>query len=153
SASPKDLETMFQMIYMRFVEPRADPGAVAAQAAQLRAVMANMSNSPGFVFAQTLAGIMGNNHPRRRVDAVDTIDQWNLYKSFAFYKSRFADASAFTFVFVGNFDADTMRPLVERYLGSLPSIHRTETWKDVGARFPTGVIAKQIEKGLEPKSQ
>jgi zinc protease len=153
SASPKDLETMFQLIYMRFVEPRADPGAVAAQAAQLRAVMANMSNSPGFAFARTLAGIMGNNHPRRRVDTVETIDQWNLDKSFAFYKGRFADASAFTFVFVGTFDAETIRPLVERYLASLPSTRRTETWKDVGARFPTGVIARQVEKGLEPKSQ
>jgi zinc protease len=153
SASPKDLETMFQLIYMRFAEPRADPGAVAAQAAQLRAVMANMSNNPGFVFAQTVAGIMGNNHPRRRVDAVDTIDRWNLDTSFAFYKARFADASAFTFVFVGTFDPDTIRPLVERYLGSLPSFHRTETWKDVGARYPSGVITKQVEKGLEPKSQ
>jgi zinc protease len=153
SASPRDLETMFQLIYMRFVEPRADPGAVAAQAAQLRAVMANMSNSPGFVFAQTLAGIMGNSHPRRRVDTVEAIDQWNLDKSYAFYKDRFADASAFTFVFVGTFDPDTIRPFVERYLASLPSIRRTETWKDVGARYPTGVITKQVEKGLEPKSQ
>ena len=153
SASPKDLETMFQLIYMRFMEPRADPGAVAAQAAQLRAVMANMTNTPGFVFAQALAGIMGNNHPRRRIDTVETIDQWNLDKSFTFYKDRFADASGFTFVFAGTFDADTIRPLVERYLGSLPSTRRTETWKDVGARFPTGVITKQVEKGLEPKSQ
>ena len=153
SASPKDLETMFQLIYMRFAEPRADPGAVTAQAAQLRAVMANMSNTPGFVFAQTLAGILGNNHPRRHVDTVETIGQWDLSKSFAFYKDRFADASAFTFVFVGTFDPDTIRPLVERYLGSLPSIRRTETWKDVGARYPTGVITKQVEKGLEPKSQ
>jgi len=153
SASPRDLETMFQLIYMRFMEPRADPGAVAAQAAQLRAVMANMTNTPGFVFAQALAGIMGNNHPRRRIDTVETIDQWNLDKSFTFYKDRFADASGFTFVFAGTFDADTIRPLVERYLGSLPSTRRTETWKDVGARFPTGVITKQVEKGLEPKSQ
>ena len=153
SASPRDLETMFQLIYMRFAEPRADPGAVAAQAGQLRAIMANMSNNPGFVFAQTVAGILGNNHPRRHVDTVETISQWNLDKSFAFYKDRFADASAFTFVFVGTFDPDTIRPLAERYLGSLPSFRRTETWKDVGARYPTGVITKQVEKGLEPKSQ
>jgi zinc protease len=153
SASPKDLETMFQLIYMRFVEPRADPGAASAQAAQLRAVMANMSNTPGFVFAQTLAQIMGNNHPRRRIDTVETIDHWNLDKSFAFYKDRFADASEFTFVFVGTFETQTIRPLVERYLGSLPSLHRTEHWKDIGARYPTGVITKQVDKGLEPKSQ
>src|SRR5205814_4574536 len=60
--------------------------------------------------------------------------------------------SDFTFVFVGSFDVAAIQPLVERYLGSLPSIHRTETWKDVGARPPSGVIEKQVEKGIDPKS-
>ena len=82
-----------------------------------------------------------------------TVDEWNLDKSLAFYKDRFADASDFTFVFVGSFDLPTMKPLVERYLGGLPSIRRKETWKDVGARPPTGVIEKTVEKGIEPKSQ
>ena len=46
-----------------------------------------------------------------------------------------------------------MRPLVERYLGSLPSLRRHETWKDVGAKTATGVIEKRVEKGIAPKSQ
>jgi zinc protease len=76
----------------------------------------------------------------------------NLEKSMAFYRDRFADASDFTFVFVGNFDLATMKPLVEKYLGSLPSIRRKESWKDVGARAPNEVIVKKVEKGFEPKS-
>jgi len=70
----------------------------------------------------------------------------------AIYKDRFADASDFTFVFVGSFDLATIKPLVERYLGSLPSIRRKESWKDVGARTPTSVVEKRVEKGIEPKS-
>lgn len=70
----------------------------------------------------------------------------------AFYKDRFADAGDFTFVFVGSFDPATIRPLVEKYLGSLPSIHRKESWKDVGARTPPDVVVKRVEKGVEPKS-
>jgi zinc protease len=54
---------------------------------------------------------------------------------------------------VGNFDVATMKPFVERYLASLPSLHRNETWKDVGVKLPTGVIEKRVEKGIEPKSQ
>jgi zinc protease len=46
-----------------------------------------------------------------------------------------------------------MKPLVERYLGGLPSIGRKETWKDVGARLPSGDIEKTVEKGIEPRSQ
>ena len=97
--------------------------------------------------------ILGQNHPRRRMTTPATVDQWNLDKSLAFYKDRFADASDFTFVFVGSFDVATLKPLVERYLGGLPSLSRKETWKDVGARPPVGVIEKTVEKGIEPKSQ
>ena len=83
----------------------------------------------------------------------ETVDQMNLDKSLAFYKDRFSDASDFTFVFVGSFDPDTLKPLVERYLGALPATHRKETWKDVGIKKPTGVIEKRVDKGLEPKSR
>jgi zinc protease len=83
----------------------------------------------------------------------EMVDQMNLDKSLAFYKDRFSDASDFTFVFIGSFDLDTMKPLVTQYLAALPATHRKETWKDVGIKRPTGVIEKRVEKGLEPKSR
>jgi zinc protease len=153
SASPKDLETLFQLIYLRFTQPRADPGIFSVQTSQLKTLMANQANTPAFAFSEAMSAIIGQNHPRRRLPTPATIDEWNLEKSMAFYKDRFADASDFTFVFVGNLDLTAMKPLVERYLGSLPSLHRKETWKDVGARLPTGVITKSVQKGIEPKSQ
>jgi zinc protease len=76
----------------------------------------------------------------------------NLDKSLAFYKDRFADASDFTFVFVGSFDLAAMKPLVERYLGSLPALHRNESAKDVGMHPPAGIVEKVVRKGVEPKS-
>jgi zinc protease len=153
NASPKDLETLFQLIYMRFTQPRADPVIFSLQTSQLKTLMANQANTPAYAFTEALAAILGQNHPRRRLPTSAMVDEWNLEKSMAFYKDRFADASNFTFVFVGNIDLPTMKPLVERYLGSLPSLHRTETWRDIGARTPTGVISKKVEKGIEPKSQ
>jgi zinc protease len=77
----------------------------------------------------------------------------SLERSIAFYKSRFADASDFTFVFVGSFQVDAIKPLVERYLASLPSLHRTEAAIDRGIRPPAGVVEQQVIKGLEPRSQ
>src|SRR6185369_2259713 len=82
-----------------------------------------------------------------------TVDQWNLGKSLAFYKARFADASNFTFVFVGSFKPDAIKPLVETYLASLPATRARETFRDLGIVAPTGVIEKTIEKGIAPKSQ
>ena len=77
----------------------------------------------------------------------------NLDKSLAFYKDRFADASDFIFVFVGSFDLPTMRPLVEKYLGSLPSLRRNEMVKDVGMRPPPGVVEREVKSGIAPRSQ
>ena len=153
ASSRKDLETMFQLIYLRFTQPRADTNAVAAQATQARTFLANQSVVPEFAFFDALNTARFQNHPRRRIPTVETVDQWNLDKSMAFYKDRFADASDFTFFFVGSFDETTIKPLVERYLGALPSLKRKETWKDIGVKKPAGIVEKRVEKGFEPKSQ
>jgi zinc protease len=151
--SRKDLETIFQLIYLRFTQPRRDETAFAAQAAQMKSLLANQSASPEYALASTLSAAMYQNHLRRRPQTPEAVDEWNLDKSLAFYKDRFADASDFTFVFVGSFDLATMKPLVERYLGALPSIRRKETWKDIGVRPQAGIIQRKVEKGIEPKSQ
>lgn len=152
SSSRADLETMFQLIYLRFTQPRADANAFAVQTSQMKTLLANQSVIPEFAFYSTLRNTLYQNHPRRQIATAATIDQWNLDKSLAFYKDRFADASDFTFYFVGSFDEAMIKPLVERYLGALPSLKRKETWKDVGVKTPTGVVEKRVEKGIEPKS-
>jgi zinc protease len=151
-SSRKDLETMFQLIYMRFTQPRADAQAFAVQTTQMKTLLANQNVVPEFAFYSELRKALYGAHPRRQRPTVETIDKWNLDKSLAFYKDRFADASDFTFYFVGSFDEATMKPLIERYLASLPSLKRKETWKDVGVKSPSGVVTKRVEKGIEPKS-
>jgi zinc protease len=152
NSSKKDLETMFQLIYLRFTQPRADANAFSVEASQMRTVLANQTAVPEYQFSKTLMAARYQNHLRRQLLSPEMIDQWNLDKSMAFYKDRFADASDFTFYFVGSFDVPTIKPLIEKYLGSLPSIHRKESWKDVGVREPNDVVVKRVEKGVEPKS-
>ena len=151
--SPKDIETLFQLIYMTFTQPRADAEAFAAFKAQTKAMLANQQANPSFAFADMMQKTLTQDHPRARMMTAELVDQLDLEKSLAFYKDRFADASDFTFVFVGTFDLATIKPLVEQYLGALPSTHRVETWKDVGIRPPKGVVQKTVMKGIEPKSQ
>jgi len=152
NSSKKDLETMFQLIYLRFTQPRADANAFNVQATQMKTMLANQSAVPEYNFSKALMAARYQNHLRRQLTSPEMIDSWNLDKSLAFYKDRFADASDFTFVFVGSIDLPTIQPLVEKYLGSLPSIHRKESWKDVGVRTPADVVVKKVEKGVEPKS-
>src|SRR5688572_12325490 len=149
----RDLETMFQLIYLTFTQPRADPEAFRAATGQLTAVLANRQAQPDTAFEDALNGAVTQNHLRARPLTADLIPQMNLDKSLAFYKDRFADASDFTFVFVGSFDTATIKPLVERYLGSLPALKRKEAGRDVGIRPPAGVVEKEVRRGTTPKSQ
>lgn len=153
-ASIKDLEAMFQLIHLRFTAPRADPVIFGVLTSQMKTMMANQRAQPEFVFSEVLQDTMFQGHVRRKVPTTEQLEAGlNLDKALAFYKDRFADAGDFTFVFVGTVNPDTLKPLVERYLGSLPSTGRKETWRDLGVRRPKGVVEKVVEKGIEPKSQ
>jgi zinc protease len=152
-STPQDLETFFQLLHLRFTQPRADPSAFSALSAQVRALVANRAANPDVVFRQEINAGLTRNSPRRAPDTEATVAQWDLTKSLAFYRARFADASRFTFVFVGSFTPDALRPFVETYLASLPATRAGETWRDEGIALPRGVVERSIEQGIAPKSQ
>jgi zinc protease len=152
-AARKDLETMFQLIHLTFTAPRADPVAFRVMTEQLKVTLANRQLEPDTVFDQALDAALSQNHLRAQPLTPASVDRMDLAKSVAFYKDRFADASDFVFVFVGSFDLQTMKPLVEKYLGSLPSLRRNEMVKDVGMRPPAGVVERQVRSGIAPRSQ
>src|SRR5262249_30343767 len=120
---------------------------------QVRAALANRQAQPEQAFNDALQAALTQDHVRAKPLSPDFLAQMDLQKSLAFYKDRFADASDFTFVFVGSFDLPTLQPLIERYAASLPSLHRQEHGKDVGIRPPAGVVEKLVVKGMEPKSE
>src|SRR5580765_8358697 len=133
--------------------PRADPTAFAAMKAAALAMLADQSASPDVLFNQTLVSALSGNDPRRQPETSASVAKWNLDTSLAFYKARFADASNFTFVFVGSFTLEAMRPLVETYIASLPATRAHETWRDQGVRPPAGVVQTTVRKGIAPKSE
>ena len=153
SSSKKDLETMFQLIHLRFTQPRPDPTAFSVMQGTMRSSLPQQRSNPAFLFSEALTSALRGDHPRTKQPTLETLEHMNLDASLAFYKDRFGDAGDFTFVFVGSFDPAEMKPLVERYLGSLPSSGRKESWKDTGIRYTKGVTEKRVDKGVEPQSR
>ena len=151
SAAPKDLETAFQLIYARATNPRKNTEIFNKNISDLRVITANKNSSPTSVFADTVQAVMSNYHKRGMPTTLADIDQINLDKAYAFYKDRFADASGQTFVFVGNFDVEKIKPFVTTYLASLPSLNKQENFVDNGVNPPRGKVAKTVKKGLEDK--
>ena len=154
SASPKDLETALQLVYLYFTAPRKDEGALGSFKALWEGIFANASSNPDMVFIDTVSTTMTQDHPRADgLPDPEEIEKVDLDAAFEFYRERFADAGDFTFYFAGAFELDEMRPLVEKYLGGLPSTGREESWRDVGIDPPSGVIEKVVRMGVEPQSR
>lgn len=153
SGSPKDVETMFQLIYSYFTQPRKDSTGFMAYKAQMKAMLENRNAAPTAALIDTLSLVMNNRHYAGRPMTLDLLNKLDLNKSYEFYKNRFADASDFTFVFTGSFTKESIQPLIEKYVASLPSISRKETWSSMGFTLAKGVIKKDVIKGLEPQSQ
>jgi zinc protease len=152
-ASPEDLRTMFELLYLSFTAPRKDEAAFGAWLQRTRAWIENRRARPETVFSDRLSEVLSQSHPRRRPISEELLDAVDLDRALAIHRERFADVSDFTFVLVGNFDPAAIEPLVTTYLGGLPAGGRSETWRDVGVRTPAGVHEFDVRAGLEPKSQ
>ncbi len=123
SCSPKDLETMLQLNYLYFTKIRRDEDAFNSVMSRIRNQIKPMRSVPNVIFTDTLSKIVSKNNPR--VIAVPTdaqIDQVNLDRLITIFRDRFADASDFTYLMVGNFKVDEVIPVLEKYIGGLPSI-------------------------------
>jgi zinc protease len=110
------------------------------------------ASSPEYVFSDSLRSTLTQHNPRTRVLTAAMLDSMNFQRSLEIYRDRFADAGDFTFYVTGSFDLDSIRPLVLRYLGGLPSHGRVETPRDTGSGPPRGIIRRVVHRGVEPKA-
>jgi zinc protease len=153
SCSPRDLETMLQLNYLYFTETRRDESAFDAYISRMRNMIKPLRANPRVIFSDTLTKIVSMNSPREiAIPTEAQINRVNLDRLLAIYKDRFADASDFTYFMVGNFKIQEVIPLLEKYIGGLPSTGRKETWKDVEPGFPKGLVTVDVPKNSEPQS-
>ncbi|MCW3088355.1 MAG: peptidase domain protein [Sediminibacterium sp.] len=152
SSSIKDFETALELLHGNFVAPRKDPAMFNVAQQQIRAQLQNKDKDPNAVFADSISYVMGNYHFRRKPFGMAELAKLNLDRAFAIYKESFANAGQFLFTFVGNFNTDSIKPLIEKYVASLPGSAQKESWRDVGIRYPSGQVNKTIFKGKENKA-
>ena len=151
SASPKDIETLFQLIYTYFTSPRIDSTGFLSLKLKMKSYLENQSNDPQSAFNDTLQVTLANHHFRSRPLTVKLLDEINPDKSLSIFKERFRDAGDFTFIFVGNIDTIVFKPLIETYLGGLPSFSSNEKPIDLKYKNVKGSIAKEVQKGIGAK--
>ncbi|ADR20560.1 zinc protease [Marivirga tractuosa] len=152
-ASPQDLEEMFQLTHLYFTAPRMDEEAFGSYVSKNKMLFGNLMSNPQFYYSDKLSMILSQDNPRGGgFPKAEDLDKIDFQRAYNIYKERFADASDFTFVFVGNFDVEGITPMLETYLGSLPTIERKDNWVDLGIRPPEGIVKEEIIKGTDQKS-
>jgi len=153
SASPKDLETMFQLTHLYFTSLNKDEKAFRSYTNKQKSFLGNLLASPNFFFQKEMGDFMNAKNPRysgfptpEKYDAAD----YNLaHKK---YVERFADAGDFNFYFVGNINERKLAEYAMKYIASLPGKNSKETYKVSSFRPLKGFHTKTVAKGKDPKS-
>ena len=151
-ASPKDLETLLQLTWLRLTAPRPDSLAYRALLQQFETVLKNKDANPMAVFLDTVTTTLANGSPRVMTITADRLREMNPDRLLAIYRERFADAGHMSFLFVGNVNATELKPLVEQWLAPLP-VGPSAAWKDNAPPRLTGRVEKVVRKGVAPQSR
>ncbi|MDR3227336.1 MAG: insulinase family protein [Prevotellaceae bacterium] len=131
--SPKDIETILQLIYLNFTHPRWNEDDFNVFVDNYKSQLKNMETEPSYIFSKERQKTMYNNNPRRQIISSEVIDNLKFERLPAIHKQFFDNAANFTFAFVGNIEPTVLKPLVEKYIGSIPAVSNKITkWKDDG---------------------
>ena len=151
-ASPKDIETLFQLVYCWFTSPQIDSAGYTSLMTKLKSYLQNKSNDPEAAFNDTMQVTLSNYHFRSRPFTLAMLGEIKPERALSIFKDRFKDAGDFTFIFTGNLDTAALKPMIETYLGGLPAAGRVEGPVDLKYKNVRGEISKEVRKGIEPKS-
>lgn len=153
SSGSADLETMLQLVYLRYTAPRKDEAIYSSFIGKQRDLARTALARPESVFRDTLQGTLYADNPRvARVPRPEDFSKIDLDRVLTIYRDHFASARDSTFFIVGSFDVASIKPLIATYLASLPTGPGPTMFKDLGVRPVTGVVKKAVYSGSEPKS-
>jgi zinc protease len=131
SCSPKDLETMLQLLHLYFTQPRFDQNDFDVTIDKYASALENAGNNPSYLLGKRLNNTLYGNNIRRQSISVERLVLANLEMAEAAYRKLYVNPVGFNYVFVGNIDLETAKPLIEKYIGSFPPVRiASPKWKD-----------------------
>jgi zinc protease len=151
-SNSNNIGAALELAYAYLTEPVKDKALFNQMISRTKISLASQENNPDRIFQDSIKAIMGNYNVRRMPLNVKKIDEINFERVYEIYKERFADNSGMTFTFVGNFKIDSIRPILEKYLGGLPAAGINGAFKDPHIGFPAPGINKVIKKGVGSKA-
>ena len=153
SSTVKDLETMFQLIYLGFTDIRKDEKGYNTFINMMETSLKNRDLLPETAFSDSLSATLGSHHWRSKPITAESLKQLDYDRVIQILKERTANAANYTFYFIGSFDEATIRPLIEQYIASLPAKKGVKTnWVNID-NYPEGEVINHFTRKMEePKA-
>jgi len=153
SSTVKDLETLFQLTYLKFTDIRKDEKAYATFTGLIETAIKNRDLLPETAFSDSLSMTLGNHNWRSKPFTMESIKQLSYDRIIQMAKERTANAADYTFYFIGSFDEAVIRPLIEQYIASLPSKKtKKSNWVNID-NYPEGETVNHFTRKMEePKA-
>ncbi|MDG4950828.1 insulinase family protein [Weeksellaceae bacterium KMM 9724] len=153
-STPKDIETLFELIYANFTGLNKDKEAYEGYVSKQSSFYNNLSSQPQFYFMLEHAKFRMQNNPRSG-NIIPLEEDWaktNYELAYQVFTDKLKNAGDFNFYFIGNVDEAKLKELSEKYLAVLPAKGKKEMYKDLGYRSVSGTHKKEYKKGTDPKS-
>ena len=148
--SPKDIETILQLMYLNFTAPRFDETDLQNLKNMYVPYFRNMEADPGYLMGKAFQETLYQNHVRRQATSAAQIESLSLETLASVHKQLFSYADDFRFVIAGNVDLNTLKPLVEKYIGSLPTSKKVEyAVVDDGVRYAEGGVTNDFRVSMQ----
>ncbi|MBR5892718.1 MAG: insulinase family protein [Bacteroidaceae bacterium] len=152
-STPKDIETAFQLIYLNYMAPRFDNDEFKLGITQLEAILPNLLPQPDFKFQEVLMNTLYANNPRRGVISMETLAAANIGTLESVYRRLFDGVNGATLYIVGNVNVDSVKPLIEKYIGSIKKGKKASEWVDRKEYFAQGNVVEHPTVAMEtPKT-
>ena len=149
SSTPKDLRTLFELVYLYFQKPANDPDAFHNVMATLRTQLENADKNPQKAFGDSVRSTIYDPNPRIEPLKISDLDKVSYDEIKRLYSERFASAGDFDFYFIGALNEDSLRTFCEQYIAPLPGVKKRETYTDLGIRPRKGMLMNRFERELE----
>lgn len=149
SSTPKDLRTLFELIYLHFQKPYVDTDAFNNFIASTRTSLENIDKVPQSAFSDSLMKVLYNNHPYVKRLKKEEVDQLNHQAMLRIYGERFGNVADFDFYFTGAIDADSVRVLTEQYIASIPAKGKRESFQKHDLKKAEGVVMNRFARKME----
>lgn len=153
TTTPKDIETAMQLLYLNITDPRYDNEEYQTGLSRLKALLPNLEKQPTIKLQKFITEVLYNNHPRRQVINSEIVEKANIADVEKACNRLFGNVAGATLYVVGNVDAETLKPLVEKYVASLPGGKKGQKIIDHKEEIAKGEIKKELNVEMEtPKA-